>query len=197
VILKANKLSIDHPDEDVGELLIMEAMGTWDHDLFRAVVKQLAHAATSDGKFDENELNSMLSVVTDINARDHVEVMLGAQMAAVHLAIMRIAKMLANATNDRELEMALRMLTKLTRTFPVQMDALKRYRSRGEQGVTVQNVSVEDGGQAIVGNVTQNAAAAGDATAASPPIVTEARTAPALILEPEQQVDSDPPKSEE
>lgn len=35
------------------------------------------------------------------------------------------------------------------------MEALKRYRSGGEQKVTVQHVSVNEGGQAIVGNVTQ------------------------------------------
>jgi hypothetical protein len=44
---------------------------------------------------------------------------------------------------------------KLTRTFAMQMEALKRYRSGAEQKVTLQHVSVAEGGQAIVGNVTQ------------------------------------------
>jgi hypothetical protein len=44
---------------------------------------------------------------------------------------------------------------KLTRTFAMQMGALKRYRSGAEQKVTLQYVSVAEGGQAIVGNVTQ------------------------------------------
>jgi hypothetical protein len=35
------------------------------------------------------------------------------------------------------------------------MEALTRYRAGGEQKVTLQQVSVSDGGQAIVGNVTQ------------------------------------------
>jgi hypothetical protein len=34
------------------------------------------------------------------------------------------------------------------------METLKRYRTGGEQKVTVQHVNVNDGGQAIVGNVT-------------------------------------------
>ena len=34
---------------------------------------------------------------------------------------------------------------------------MKRYRTGGEQKITVQHVSVSEGGQAIVGNVTQNA----------------------------------------
>src|SRR4051794_31822955 len=85
LIVKENRLSIDHPDEDVGELLIMEAIGTEDPDFFRALVKQLAHAALSEGQFDENELNSMLSVVKSIKPRDNLEAMLAAQMGAVHL----------------------------------------------------------------------------------------------------------------
>jgi hypothetical protein len=48
-----------------------------------------------------------------------------------------------------------RALNKLTRTFTTQMETLKRYRTGGEQKVTVQHVSVGEGGQAIVGNVTQ------------------------------------------
>jgi hypothetical protein len=43
----------------------------------------------------------------------------------------------------------------IARTFATQMEALKRYRTGGEQKVTVQHVSVSEGGQAIVGNVTQ------------------------------------------
>jgi hypothetical protein len=48
-------------------------------------------------------------------------------------------------------------LGRLARTFPVQIEALNRYRSHGEPAITVQNVSVGDGGKAIVGNVTQHA----------------------------------------
>jgi hypothetical protein len=49
-----------------------------------------------------------------------------------------------------------RAINKFARTFVSQMEALKRYRTSGEQKVTVQHVSVSEGGQAIVGNVTQN-----------------------------------------
>ena len=47
-----------------------------------------------------------------------------------------------------------RTLNKLARTFSVQVETLKRYRSNGEQKVTVEHVSVNEGGKAIVGNVT-------------------------------------------
>ena len=50
-----------------------------------------------------------------------------------------------------------RALGRLARTFPAQIEALNRCRSQGEPAITVQNVSVGDGGNAIVGNVTQHA----------------------------------------
>ena len=62
-----------------------------------------------------------------------------------------------------------RAFNKLTRTFATQMEALKRYRTRGEQKVTLQHVSVAEGGQAIVGNVTQAPRENGQEKAATPP----------------------------
>ena len=47
-----------------------------------------------------------------------------------------------------------RALNKLARTFATQMDALKRYRTGGQQKVTVEHVTVNEGGQAIVGAVS-------------------------------------------
>jgi hypothetical protein len=46
-----------------------------------------------------------------------------------------------------------RAFNKLARTFAAQVEALKGYRSRGEQTVRVENVTVNEGGQAIVGSV--------------------------------------------
>ena len=46
-----------------------------------------------------------------------------------------------------------RALNKLARTFATQLEALKRYRTGGTQKVTVEHVTVNAGGQAIVGNV--------------------------------------------
>jgi hypothetical protein len=50
---------------------------------------------------------------------------------------------------------------KLTRTFAAQVSALKEYRSKGEQKMTVQHVHVAEGAQAIVGNVSTPAQGGG------------------------------------
>jgi len=51
----------------------------------------------------------------------------------------------------------------------MQMEALKRYRTGAEQKVTLQHVSVAEGGQALVGNVTQAPRENGQEKAAAPP----------------------------
>jgi len=48
-----------------------------------------------------------------------------------------------------------RAFNKLARTFTSQVEALNRHRGKGQQKVTVEHVHVHEGGQAIVGNVSQ------------------------------------------
>ena len=78
-------------------------------------------------------------------------------MVSVHVMAMRCAHHLASAEDIAQHDSAARALGRLARTFPAQIEALNRYRSHGEPAITVQNVSVGDGGKAIVGNVTQHA----------------------------------------
>jgi hypothetical protein len=44
-------------------------------------------------------------------------------------------------------------VNKLARTFAAQVEALKRHRSAGEQTIKVEHVTVNEGGQAVVGIV--------------------------------------------
>jgi hypothetical protein len=97
---------------------------------------------------------------------------------------MKFARRLNNVDTIPQQDSAERAFNKLTRTFVTQMEALKRYRTGGEQKVTVQHVSVSEGGQAIVGNVTQAAAEkAPDPAPASPLAITEAKTAPMPMMD--------------
>lgn len=63
------------------------------------------------------------------------------------------ARRLNYVENIPQEDSAERAFNKLARTFTAQIDALKRYRSKGEQKMTVDHVTVNEGGQAIVGNV--------------------------------------------
>jgi hypothetical protein len=104
----------------------------------------------------------MLSVVKGAKPKDQIEAMLAAQMAAVHTATMTFARRLANVENIAQQDSAERAFNKLARTFASQVEALKRYRSRGDQTVRVEHVTVNEGGQAIVGNVAHRGGGNGD-----------------------------------
>jgi hypothetical protein len=162
-VLDGRAIAFDHPDQAAGLVQLMAALGTADRDFCGGIVEQLGDAASYGGKIDERALNFMLSVVKGVKPRDQVETMLVAQMAAVHAAAMNAALQLAQANKLVQQEFAERAINKLTRTFAAQTEALKRYRSGGEANVTVQHVSVSDGGQAIVGNVTARATPGGAA----------------------------------
>jgi hypothetical protein len=149
----ATQIAPDHPDPRMALALLMEALATTDACFVVGLIGQLADAGTRRRKVDERELNFMLSVVKGAKPKDQIEAMLAAQMAAVHTATMTFARRLANVENIAQQDSAERAFNKLARTFASQVEALKRYRMGGEQKVTVQHVTVNEGGQAIVGNV--------------------------------------------
>lgn len=142
--------SPDHADKAIGVSLLMEALGTADLDFVNGLLQQLANV----GEGDERALNFMLALVKGVGPKDQVEAMLAAQMAAVHNATMISARRLNHAETIPQQDSAERTLNKLARTFATQVEALKRYRSAGEQTVRVEHVTVNEGGQAIVGNVS-------------------------------------------
>jgi hypothetical protein len=162
----------------------MEALGTADYTFLNGILGQLANASFHDEHIDERRLNFMLSVIRGIEPRDQLEAMLAAQMAAVHIATMTFARRLENVDLLPQQDSAERAFNKLTRTFAAQLETLKRYRTGGEQKVTVQHVSVAEGGQAIVGNVThtpkENAPGKKET---SRPALTKADDAPMLAID--------------
>ena len=180
-----SRLAPDHPDETVGHLLLMEALGTTDFDFYHALLGQFANVGSQGRNVDEGGTNFMLAVVKGIQPRDQIEAMLATQMAAVHAAMMTFARRLNHVDNLQQQDSAERAFNKLARTFASQMEALKRYRTGGEQKVTVQHVTVGEGGQAIVGNVTQGQRepAAVDGAAPAPLALSKDKTAPMKVIE--------------
>ncbi|WP_026202792.1 hypothetical protein [Bradyrhizobium sp. WSM2793] len=174
VKLTGQRIAIQHPDAETGEHLLGEALGAVDQDALHGILKQLMKASVILQKPDEDNLAFMISMMKSIAPRDSLETMLTAQMVSVHVATMRFACRLAFAEGIPQQEGVARTLTRLARTFAAQMEALNRHRGNGERPITVQNLSVQDGGSAIVGNVTQQA----HLIAAEPGTATEAGLAP-------------------
>jgi hypothetical protein len=150
----AQILSLDHPDSATASILLHEALGSPSYEFTTALLDQLSNAVTRGPKASESGLNFALAVVAGIQPRDEIEVMLAAQMVTVHMATMTFSRRLAHVDNIAQQDSAERGFNKLARTFAAQVEALKRYRSAGEQTVRVEHVTVNEGGQAIVGNVT-------------------------------------------
>ena len=132
----------------------MEALGTANHDFASGLVSNLVNIGSPSREVDERGTNFALSIVKGVQPKDEVEALLAVQMAAVHLATMTFARRLAHVENIPQQDSAERAFNKLARTFACQVEALKRYRNGGEQRVTVKHVTVNDGGQAIVGSVS-------------------------------------------
>jgi len=101
----------------------------------------------------EDRRGFMPAIVRDIAPRDGIERMLAVQMATTHVALIRQGKRMAYAEQLPQFEAHERAYNKLARTFAAQVETLRKHRNGGKQTVTVQHVNIEDGGQAIVGNV--------------------------------------------
>ena len=138
------KIAPDHPEPAVAHILLMNALGTSDLDFLNGIVTQLGNAAKST--VNDLELNFMLAVVKGLKPTDQVEAMLAAQMAVTHTATMAFAHRLARAEHILELDCSEGALCKFARTFAAQVEALTRYRSRGERNVLIEDVRQLNGG---------------------------------------------------
>ena len=98
-----------------------------------------------------------------IGPRDAAEGMLAAQMVAVHeaaLECLRRAMLDGQSLEGRQANLG--QAGKLTRSYAVLLEALDRHRGKGQpQVVRVERVTVEAGGQAIVGAVGQGGGGSG------------------------------------
>ena len=161
---------------------MQNALGTLDHAFMLGLLTQLSKATSGGQNIDEADLNFMVSVIKGIEPRDQVKSMLAAQMAAVHMAMLRFIEHLPRIENLPQQDSAERAINKFARTFTAQVEALKRYRTGGEQKVTVQHVSVNEGGQAIVGHVTQNPRAAAPEKTPTAPLALTHSSVPAMEM---------------
>ena len=98
----------------------------------------------------------VVGLMQSIGPRDGLEALLAMHMAATHSALMRcLARANIKDQTEHGQETLLNRAQKLMRTFTMQMEALKKYRSNGEQHCTVEHVHVHNGGQAVVGTINQ------------------------------------------
>jgi hypothetical protein len=133
-----------------------KALGVADDDLqihlLSSVLK--AFGNVSEEKLTDT-LNIALALLNEIQPRNGIETLLATQM--IHTHNLSIEMMRRSAISEQTVDGVDRNInraTKLMRIFNTQLDALQKLRGKGQQKITVEYVNVNEGGQAIVGDVS-------------------------------------------
>jgi hypothetical protein len=132
-----------------------KALGTTSSDFVNASLLQLQAAARSPfGTISETHINAALAMVEAAAPKDEIEAALAVQMACTHTAAMAVlAKMEGAFTSERRVVAFASAAARLMRAYATQVEVLRRLRTGGQQFVRVEHVHVNDGGQAVIGNV--------------------------------------------
>src|SRR4051794_39132392 len=136
-------------------------MGGSDSDHFNQTLANQTIAALWTANSDEEQRNRQYLAATaaliGAKPQDELEGMLIGQMIAVHSASIETFRRAMLPEQSFEVWQAqVNAAGKLSRTYATLLEALGRHRGKGQpQVVRVERVTVEAGGQAIVGAVTQ------------------------------------------
>jgi hypothetical protein len=135
-----------------------KALGTTSSDFVNASLLQLQAAARSPfGTISETHINAALAMIEAAAPRDEIEGALAVQMACTHTAAMAVLAKLEGAFTSEQRVVAFgSAAARLMRAYATQVEVLRRQRNGGHQFVRVEHVHVNDGGQALIGNVKKS-----------------------------------------
>ena len=86
--------------------------------------------------------------------KDEIEAALAVQMACTHTAAMAVlAKLDVAFATERRVVAFGSAAARLMRAYATQVEVLRRLRNGGHQYVRVEHVQINDGGQAVIGNL--------------------------------------------
>jgi hypothetical protein len=134
---------------------LQKALGTTSSDFVNASLVQIQAAARSPlGKVSEQVMNAALAMVEAAAPKDEIEAALAIQMSCTHAAAMSLlARLDATFVSERRVAAFGSAASRLLRAFALQVEVLRRLRHGGHQHVRVEHVHINDGGQAVIGNV--------------------------------------------
>jgi hypothetical protein len=164
---------------------LAKAIGTQDRDLLGTFINQVVAVGDLGQPSSDLEVNFSVSAIEDILSNQSnggaAKAMLAAQYTAIHTMIMTLARRFSRIVAEPErLEIIVRQMASLARTSVAQYEALNRVHA----GVAVGHVSVNEGGQAIVGSVTHNQQEPATQNAGPPqPLLADAKSVPMPIIQ--------------
>ena len=112
----------------------------------------LASGFSKPGKKKGDNYTAIISAMQALKPQDEIEGMLVSRLIALHFQSMKSLSCSGATQSEQEVDIYINRATKLSRLYNETLEALMRYRRKGEQKVVVQHVNVNDGGKAIVGN---------------------------------------------
>jgi hypothetical protein len=130
-------------------------LGTTSSDFVNTSLFQIQSACRSPwGRISELAMNAALAMVEAAAPKDEIEGAHAVQMACTHTAAMAVLARLDAALGSEQRVAAFgSAAARLMRTYAAQVEVLRRLRTGGQQFVRVEHVHVNDGGQAVIGNV--------------------------------------------
>ena len=137
---------------------LQNAFGTASSAFVAASLQQLIAAARlPNSGICEIAVNASLAFIEGAKPRGEVECALVMQMACTHSAAMSVLGTFAGANGyGRTIPLKASAAAKLMRAYATQVETLRRLRNGNSQTVRVEHVHVNEGGQAVIGNVNPN-----------------------------------------
>ena len=134
---------------------LKNALGTTSSDFVSASLVHLKAAAQFPGSgISEVGINAALAQIEALAPQSEVEAALAVQMACTHAAAMSVLVRFGGGSgSERRVAALASAAARLMRAYSGQVETLRRLRHGGDQYVRVEHVHVNEGGQALIGNV--------------------------------------------
>jgi hypothetical protein len=146
-----------YPDKQVAYALLMRALGTSDADFLQGILDQLVEICFAKRGNRIQDVNFIIGVMKGVQPKSQTESLLGLNVGAIQLEVSRAFRELSyTELGHPKRKAVMDELSQLLKTLCLLTSTIKKNQGGGEQKITVQYVSVADGSQAIVGDVTQN-----------------------------------------
>ena len=135
-----------------------KAFGTVSSDFVNASLLQIQAAARSPyGTISETAINAALAMIEAAAPKDEIEGAVAVQMSCTHAAAMAIlGKLDSGFGTERRIAAFASAAARLMKTFAMQVEVFRRLRHGGQQFMRIEHVHVNDGGQAVIGNVKRS-----------------------------------------
>jgi hypothetical protein len=137
---------------------LRDTFGTTSKAFVQTQLKLIMRIVSSDnGTPDVDAVNAVIAMVDGLRPANELEAAAAVQIALTHHMSGDMLVRASGAMQVEHRERYLNIATKLQRTFVAQMEAFIRLRGRPEAAPQIGQVTVQDGGQAIVGTVNVGA----------------------------------------